>query len=150
MDSQSLTIVDKRVWSSRIEHCFCLKLFPIGMFLHARFLGLPADDRRREAWISAGRGSRQWATSHPTERLDLEGDGGMVFRVAIAQYLGVECPVAREDAALGLTLAGPRTGAQAGVDTPVDAHGVEVSRAILPGGSMTYLSSSNSLRSSSF
>ena len=45
--------------------------------------------------------------------------------------------MAREDAALGLTLAGPRAGPQAGVDTPVDAHGVEVSRAILPGGSMT-------------
>ena len=87
------------------------------------------------AWMSAGRGSRQWVTSHPTARMDLEGHGGQDFRITIATYLGAECPVSRELAQAGLTIAGP-TAADAG--TPVDVHGFAVSRSTcLPGGSHT-------------
>ena len=63
--------------------------------LHVRVSALPLTDPRREAWMAAGRGSRQWVTSYPTERMDLEGHGGYDFRITIATYLGRECPVAR-------------------------------------------------------
>ena len=102
--------------------------------LHVRVSALPVTDPRREAWMAAGRGSRQWVTSYPTERMDLEGHGGYDFRITIATYLGRECPVARGLARDGVVLAGPRGGA----DIPVDAHGFVLSRAThLPGGSHT-------------
>ena len=50
--------------------------------LHARVSALPLTDPRREAWMAAGRGSRQWVTSYPTERMDLEGHGGYVIRLS--------------------------------------------------------------------
>ena len=55
--------------------------------------------------MAAGRGSRQWVTSYPTERkMDLEGHGGYDFRITR------ECPVARGLARDGVVLhvAGPR------------------------------------------
>ena len=102
--------------------------------LHGHIRALPVTDPRRQAWMSAGRGSRQWVTSHPTERMDLEGHGGQDFRIVITTYLGRECPVSRLLARDGLALAGPPGGA----DIPVDAHGHELARAThLPGGSHT-------------
>ena len=90
--------------------------------LHAHIRALPVTDPRRQAWMSAGRGSRQWVTSHPTERMDLDGHGGQDFHIVIATYLGRECPVSRLLARDGLALAGPPGGA----DIPVDAHGHEL------------------------
>ena len=60
--------------------------------------------------MAAGRGSRQWVTSHPTERMDLEGHGGYDFRITITTYLGRECPVARGLARDGVVLAGAGAG----------------------------------------
>ena len=93
--------------------------------LHGHIRALPVTDPRRQAWMSAGRGSRQWVTSHATERMDLEGHGGQDFRIVITTYLGRECPVSRLLARDGLALAGPPGGA----DIPVDAHGHELAHA---------------------
>ena len=56
--------------------------------LHVRISALPLTDPRWEAWMAAGRGSRQWVTSYPTERMDLEGHGGYDFRITIAGLPG--------------------------------------------------------------
>ena len=102
--------------------------------IHGHICALPVTDPRLPAWMSAGRGSLQWVTSHPTERMDLEGHGGQDFRIVITTYLGRECPLSRFLARDGRALAGPPGGA----DIPVDAHGHELARAThLPGGSHT-------------
>jgi len=102
--------------------------------LHRRIRALDASDRRRVAWMAMGRGSRQWVTSHPDHRVDLDGHGGLDFRIQFATYLGVECPVSRDLAAQGLTIAGT----SGRPDTPVDRHGIRISVATdLPGGSHT-------------
>jgi len=73
--------------------------------LHARIMALHERDPRRRAWLASGRGSRQWVTSFPTERLDLEGHGGQVFREVITTYLGRQSPVSRPLVAQGLAFA---------------------------------------------
>ena len=47
--------------------------------LHSAFMALPRTDTRRQAWVSAGRGSSQWVTAAPSERYDLGDHGGLVL-----------------------------------------------------------------------
>ena len=57
------------------------------------FMALPRMDTRRQAWLSAGRGSSQWVTAAPSERYDLGDHGGLIFRDVLTGYLGVDSPI---------------------------------------------------------
>jgi hypothetical protein len=90
--------------------------------LHLQMEALPEDDERRVAWMSMGRGSYQWVTSWPTDRLEYSD---AMFREVITGYMGCESPSARD-----------RPGYIAAAHGPVwsDPHGRALALTRLPGG----------------
>ena len=96
--------------------------------LHRELAQLPPADQRRQAWFAADSLASQWVTALPHHGLDYSV---LEFREVFTTYLGLESPVVRPFAHLGWTL-------PSGSDYRLcDVYGLELSRAVLPGGADT-------------